>query len=89
MIRLETLMAALAVSAPTLWGAFVVGDTTVDTALVRFLLAVPVCAVGLMLLRKVFQAYSGPSATVVAAEQALHDTRASFARRRADAPDAA
>jgi hypothetical protein len=45
--------------------------------------------VGLMLLRKVFQAYSGPSATVVAAEQALDDTRASFARRRADAPDAA
>jgi hypothetical protein len=84
MLRFETLLAALAVSAPTLWGAFVVGDTTVDTALMRFLIAVPVCAFGLFLLRKVFQAYSGPSVTVVAAEQALEATRAAFARRRED-----
>jgi hypothetical protein len=84
MVRFETLLAALVVSTPTLWGAFVVGDTTVDTALMRFLIAVPVCALGLLLLRKVFQAYAGPTATVAAAEQALEDTRASFARRRED-----
>jgi hypothetical protein len=88
MIRFETLLAALVVSAPTLWGAFVVGDTTVDVALMRFLVAVPVCAFGLFLVRKVFQAYAGPSASVAAAEKALADTRASFARRRGDAAGA-
>jgi hypothetical protein len=85
MVRFETLLAALAVSAPTLWGAFVSGNTSVDTALLRFLLAVPVCAVGFMLLRKVFTAYSGPTVAVVAAEQALDDTREVLARRREDA----
>ena len=85
MVRFETLLAALVVSAPTLWGAFVVGDTAVDTALMRFLIAVPVCGFGLFLVRKVFQAYAGPSQTVLAAEQALEETRASFARRTADA----
>jgi hypothetical protein len=88
MVRFETLLAALAVSGPTLWGAFVTGDTAVDVALVRFLIAVPVCGFGLFLLRKVFEAYSGPSSTVVAAEQALEETRASFARRRSDGPAA-
>jgi hypothetical protein len=82
MVRFETLLAALAVSAPTLWGAFVTGNTSVDTALLRFLLAVPVCAVGFMLLRKVF---SGPTAAVVAAEKALDDTREILGRRRDDA----
>jgi hypothetical protein len=85
MIRFDVLLAALLVSAPTLWDAFTTGNTTVDTALIRFLIAVPVCAVALLLLRKVFDAYSGPSVAVQAAEQALEDTRAVYGRRRSDA----
>jgi hypothetical protein len=85
MVRFETLLVALVVSAPTLWDAFTTGNTPVDTALLRFLLAVPVCALGLALLRKVFRAYSGPSAAVVAAEHALEETREVLARRRDDA----
>jgi hypothetical protein len=84
MVRYETLLAALAVSAPTLWDAFATGNTPVDTALFRFLLAVPVCAVGLLLLRKVFEVYAVERPAVAAATQALDETRDVFARRRED-----
>jgi hypothetical protein len=85
MIRFDVLMVALLVSAPSLWDAFSTGNTSVDTALLRFLIAVPVCAVALLLLRRVFEAYSGPTVAVRAAEQALEETRAVYGRRRADA----
>jgi hypothetical protein len=84
MIRFDVLVAALLLSTPTLWDAFTTGNTSVDTALLRFLIAVPVCAVAMMLLRKVFQAYAGPTPAVQAAEQALEDTRAVYGRRRED-----
>jgi hypothetical protein len=84
MVRFETLLAALLITAPVLWDAFTTGNTSVDTALLRFLIAVPVCALALALLRRVFQAYAGPSQAVVAAEQALDETREILARRRDD-----
>ncbi|HEY0487214.1 MAG TPA: hypothetical protein VGD72_13295 [Mycobacteriales bacterium] len=86
MIRFDVLIAALLMSAPTLWDAFSTGNTPVDTALVRFLVAVPVCAVALALLRRVFRPHPGPSPAVRAAEQALEETRAVYGRRRQDAP---
>jgi hypothetical protein len=85
MVRFDSLLAALVVSAPAFWDAFTTGNTSVDTALLRFLIAVPVCAIGLMLVRKVFEAYAPKAKAVEAAEQALEETRAVFERRREDA----
>ena len=45
MLRGSVLVAALVFSAPTLWQAFVRQDISIDTAIVRFLIAVPVAAV--------------------------------------------
>lgn len=45
MLRGSVLLAALLFSAPTLWQAFVQQDISVDTAIVRFLVALPVAAV--------------------------------------------
>jgi hypothetical protein len=45
MLRGSVLLAALLFSAPTLWQAFVQQDISVDTAIVRFLVALPVSAV--------------------------------------------
>jgi hypothetical protein len=84
MIRFETLLAALVVSTPTLWDAFATGNTPVDTALIRFLIAVPVCGVAFLLLRKVFTLYSVERPAVAAATQALDETREVYARRRED-----
>jgi hypothetical protein len=42
---------ALVFSAPTLWQAFVTEHISVDTALVRFLIAIPVAAVLLAIVR--------------------------------------
>jgi hypothetical protein len=84
MVRFETLLAALLVSSPALWDAFTTGNTPVDTALIRFLIAVPVCGFGLMLLRRVFDLYGTARPAVVEAERALEETREIFDRRRAD-----
>jgi hypothetical protein len=87
MLRFETLVAALLVSAPALWDAFTTGNTSVDTALIRFLIAVPVCGIGLLLIRKLFDAYTLQRPAMAAAEQALDETRAVLqSRRRGDAP---
>jgi hypothetical protein len=45
MLRGSVLLLALAFSAPELWRAFVDQTADVDTALVHFLIAVPVAAV--------------------------------------------
>lgn len=45
MLRGSVLLAALLFSAPTFWQAFVRQDISIDTAIVRFLIALPVAAV--------------------------------------------
>lgn len=59
MPRPLTLVLAALVSAPALWSAFVVGTMSVQTALIRFLVAVPVCALLLAGFRAVLGAYAG------------------------------
>lgn len=51
MLRPSTLVLALLFSSPILWQALVDGSVPVDTALVRFLIALPVAAVLLGLVR--------------------------------------
>ena len=59
LLRLEALVLAALVSAPALWAALVAGSIPLDVALLRFLLAVPACAVGWALLRTLFDGYAG------------------------------
>jgi hypothetical protein len=51
MFRWSTIMLALCLSAPVLWKALMDQTVPVDTAVVRFLLALPVAAVLLALFR--------------------------------------
>ncbi len=51
MLRPSTLALALLISSPILWQALVDGTVSVDTALIRFLIALPVAGVLLGLLR--------------------------------------
>ncbi|MDP9398297.1 MAG: hypothetical protein M3P96_10985 [Actinomycetota bacterium] len=57
-LRLEVLAVAALVSAPALWAALVGHTLPLDIALLRFLVAVPVCAVGYALLRALFRGYA-------------------------------
>jgi hypothetical protein len=57
--RLEVLAVAALFAAPALWGALIGGTMPLDVALVRFLVALPVCAVGCGLLRALFDGYAG------------------------------
>lgn len=58
MFRYSTLALALLISTPALWQAFVVGDLDPTTALIRFLIAVPVAAVLLAVPRAVYSHYA-------------------------------
>lgn len=49
---------ALLISTPALWQAFVVGDLDPTTALIRFLIAVPVAALLLAVPRTVYSHYA-------------------------------
>lgn len=51
MFRGSVLVCALIFSAPTLWQAFVSEHISVDTALIRFLIAIPVAALLLAIVR--------------------------------------
>jgi K+-sensing histidine kinase KdpD len=51
MLRWSTIALALMLSAPTLWQALVDQTVPVDTAVLRFLLAVPIAAILLGLVR--------------------------------------
>jgi hypothetical protein len=50
-LRGSVLICALVFSAPTLWQAFVTEHISVDTALIRFLIAIPVAAALLAIVR--------------------------------------
>lgn len=52
-----TLFLAVAIASPALWSAFVTGDLDRTTALTRLLIAVPVAAVMLALVRSVTSGY--------------------------------
>lgn len=51
MLRWSTIVLALLLSAPTLWKALVEQTLPIDTAVLRFLLAVPIAAILLGLVR--------------------------------------
>jgi hypothetical protein len=58
MLRPSVLGLAVLLSMPALWAAFAAGSLGITTALTRFLIAVPVAALMLTLLRKVTASYA-------------------------------
>jgi hypothetical protein len=58
MLRPSVLGLAVLLSLPALWSAFAAGSMGITTALIRFLIAVPVAAVMLWLLRMVTAGYA-------------------------------
>ncbi len=58
MLRPSVLGLAVLLSLPALWAAFAAGSLDITTALTRFLIAVPVAALMLALLRKVTAGYA-------------------------------
>ncbi|MDQ2837584.1 MAG: hypothetical protein M3Y42_19685 [Actinomycetota bacterium] len=63
MFKPSVLMLALALSSTTLWSAFVSGSMSITTALIRFLIAVPVAAAMLLVLRMVTSSYQKAATT--------------------------
>jgi len=61
-LRPSVLGLALLLSTPALWAAFASGSMGVTTALIRFLIAVPVAALMLSLLRMVTEGYASSAA---------------------------
>lgn len=62
MFKPSVLMLALALSSTTLWSAFVSGSMSITAALIRFLIAVPVAAAMLLVLRMVTSSYQKAAA---------------------------
>lgn len=60
MFRWSVLLLALALSTPALWSAFVGGSMSVTTAGIRFLIAVPIAAVMLAVLRTTTARHQAP-----------------------------
>ncbi|MDQ1722177.1 MAG: hypothetical protein QOI26_1911 [Pseudonocardiales bacterium] len=58
MLRPSVLGLAVLMSTPALWAAFAAGSMGITTALIRFLIAVPVAALMVTLLRMVTAGYS-------------------------------
>ena len=58
MLRPSVLGLAVLLSSPALWAAFVAGSMGITSALIRFLIAVPVAALMLTLLRMVTAGYT-------------------------------
>lgn len=58
MLGLPVLVIALLLSAPALWEGFVSGTMSETDALIRFLIAVPVAAVGLGIIRSITSGYT-------------------------------
>jgi membrane protein implicated in regulation of membrane protease activity len=58
MLRPSVLALAVLLSTPALWSAFVAGSMGITSALIRFLIAVPVAALMLALLQLVTASYS-------------------------------
>ncbi|PPK66499.1 hypothetical protein V5P93_002470 [Actinokineospora auranticolor] len=58
MFRFSTLAAALVMSSPALYGAFVSGSLDPVDAVIRFLIAVPLAAILLAIPRAIFNRYN-------------------------------
>jgi|GEM_PF-2634045 len=58
MLRPSVVGLAVLLSLPALWAAFVAGSMGITTALIRFLIAVPVAALMVTLLRMVTAGYA-------------------------------
>ena len=56
--RLDVLLVAALVTSPVFWSAFVDGTESAETALLRFVIALPICAVAMGLVRMLFQRYA-------------------------------
>ena len=78
MLRPSVLLLAILLSTPALWSAFAAGSMGITTALIRFLIAVPVAALMLALLRMVTSGYS---------RQALRRQLAAAVAARAEATE--
>jgi hypothetical protein len=61
-LRPSVLGLALVLSTPALWAAFASGSMGLTTALIRFLIAVPVAALMLALMRMVTESYARSAA---------------------------
>jgi hypothetical protein len=72
--RPGTLALAAAIDSPALWHAFVAHDLTASTALLRYLVAVPVSAAMLAALRALTAPYRQPEPPIRAVAERL-DTR--------------
>jgi hypothetical protein len=59
--RLPVLLLALTLSLPALWSAFVTGSMTMETALIRFLIAIPIAALMAAAFRSVLRLYDRES----------------------------
>jgi hypothetical protein len=83
MIRFDVLVAALVVTSTTWWSALVTGGTSLDTALLRYLVAVPVCAIGLGFVRRIFDSYGSRPTPVPPSVAAVAASMQDGERRRA------
>ncbi|CAN5478250.1 hypothetical protein BH10ACT8_BH10ACT8_00630 [soil metagenome] len=63
MFTVPVLMLATLLSSTALWSALVDGDMSIETALLRFLLAVPVSALMIVVFRRTMSTYEARSAT--------------------------
>ena len=59
--RLPVLLLALTLSLPALWSAFVSGSMSLETALIRFLIAIPIAAIMAFAFRSVLRLYERDS----------------------------
>ncbi|MFG1925773.1 hypothetical protein [Cryptosporangium sp. NPDC048952] len=82
--RYSVLLLAALLAAPALWQAFVVGDLDIDTALIRYLIAVLVAAVMLAFLRMLYTTYQRIHEEHET-ERQLEEMRQAEAERRAAA----
>jgi hypothetical protein len=64
MFQIPVLLLALVLSAPALWSAFVDGAMSPETALLRFLIAVPIAAAMIMLLRSIARSHQREQSSV-------------------------
>lgn len=65
MLRPAALLLAVVFASPALYAGLVTGALDLDAALVRFLVAVPVCAVALAVLRELIGTFAAPEGEIV------------------------
>ena len=80
--RFSVLLLAAGLASPALWQAFVVGNMDLDTALLRYLIAVLVAALMLSVVRALFRGYHRMQEEHET-ERALEELRQAEAERRA------